>query len=385
MTNNKHSAGIEPLKSSIRIWWRINGVRHRATLNLAPTDDNLATARALAAGIKTELDLGVFDKYKTFPYLTPDDDELFGYYLQQYIDKELPLTAPSTQRTHLSKIDNHIRPRWQSIPMSQINNLELEAWVNDTLAPSLSNKTIKDILTIWRASWSRWARLQKNAPDPTAYIKLPQKDSEDIDPYTKDEIRAILNTDSEYHNLWVVMLWSGLSIHELLALAVQDIDLANGHMYVQRGVVDDVIKATKNRRRKRQIELLPIVIHALADQITKINNQATTVLVLERDHRTKTAKALTWLWQNHNGEPLSYKQVAIRWQNHLKVSKVRYRSLNNARHTYASQVLSTGTVSAEWLANQLGHTDTQMIHKHYGKFIPKDSRHIINRLAVAIE
>lgn len=383
-TKVRYTTGIEPLKNSIRIWWRINGVRHRATMDFAPTAENLLLAKAMAANIKRELEAGVFDKFKTFPHLKPTQDEVFGFYLDQYIHHELVLAAPSTQRTHLSKIENHIRPHWQNIPIQQITTPMFEQWVNEVLAVSLGNKTIKDILSIWRASWARWARQQDNASDPTAYIKLPQKDSQEIDPYTKDEIRAILATDSEYHNLWVAMLYSGLSTHEMLALAVQDVDLKNGCLYVKRGVVDDVIKATKNRRRKRQVALLPMVIAALTDQISKINQKSNTVWVLERDHRTKTAQRLTWLWQSEDGKPLSYKQVAIRWQNHLKLSGVRYRSLNNARHTYASQVLSTGAVSAEWLANQLGHTDTQMIHKHYGKFIPKDSSHIIHRLAVAI-
>lgn len=63
----------------------------------------------------------------------------------------------------------------------------------------------------------------------------------------------------------------------------------------------------------------------------------------------------------------------------------RYRLLNNGLHTYASQVLSNGVVTAECLAKQLGHANTDMIHKHYGKFIPEDCRHLIDRLSKALE
>ncbi|MGP9749369.1 Arm DNA-binding domain-containing protein, partial [Psychrobacter sp. AOP31-B2-9] len=80
----------------------------------------------------------------------------------------------------------------------------------------------------------------------------------------------------------------------------------------------------------------------------------------------------------------TYPQLEKRWKRHLDSCDIPYRALNNGRHTYASQVLSTGIISAEWLANQLGHVNTEMIHKHYGKFIPSDSRHIIRNLANAL-
>ena len=43
------SAGIEPLKTSIRIWWKIDGKRYRETLyNTPPTTNNLKEAQATA-------------------------------------------------------------------------------------------------------------------------------------------------------------------------------------------------------------------------------------------------------------------------------------------------------------------------------------------------
>ena len=63
----------------------------------------------------------------------------------------------------------------------------------------------------------------------------------------------------------------------------------------------------------------------------------------------------------------------------------RYRLLNNGRHTYTSHVLSTGVFTAEWLANQLGHANTGMIHKYYGKFIPENSKLLIDKFSKALE
>ncbi|MDO4427745.1 MAG: tyrosine-type recombinase/integrase [Moraxella sp.] len=379
MSNQKHSSGIEPLKKSIRIWWKTDGKRERVTLFLEPTEENLAVARSLSVLIKQQLQQGNFDKYALFPHLKEQKAERFGQYIEEYVEKVLPSLAPSSRRTHLSKIKNHIRPYWQNASMDEIDYKAVEVWV-EKLKETLSLKTIKELIALWRAVWQRWAR-GKKVSDPTTYLKLPQSDPKEIDPYNKAEITKILSKQSRYHALWVVMLYSGLSTHELLGLAVEDVDLERGCLYVKRGIVDGVVKATKNRRRKREVMLLPIVLQALKEQMEAVCDcPARRVEVVERDNCTINTVRLKWLWQEE-GKLLSYKQVEGRWRSHLKRCCVRFRPLNHGRHTYVSQVLSTGEVTADWLASQLGHASTQMIHRHYGRLIFEDSQHILERLS----
>ncbi len=53
-------------------------------------------------------------------------------------------------------------------------------------------------------------------------------------------------TDPMLKNLWTVMLWSGLSTHELLPLAVEDLELEKGIVYIKRGFVKGNYRVTKN-------------------------------------------------------------------------------------------------------------------------------------------
>src|SRR5690606_5728369 len=63
-----------------------------------------------------------------------------------------------------------------------------------------------------------------------------------------------------------------------------------------------------------------------------------------------------------------------RWfASHLDKAEVRRRGPNQCRHTFASQLLSS-YVPLEWVARQLGHADTKMIKRHYGRWIPDDTR-----------
>ncbi|WP_019519362.1 Arm DNA-binding domain-containing protein [Faucicola boevrei] len=381
----KISTGIEPLKKSIRIWWKINGQRERETLELPPTPQNLEHAKQIAEMIKMQLTLGTFDHAKTFPNSKKRPQAYFGYYINQFLNIEQHKIAQVSFDTYKSKIEHHIRPYWQHIHIAKITTADLENWIYNILLKKLSSKTVKEILMIWRKIYRQWARNQQYINDPSQYITIKQADPDDINPFTKEEIRTILDneTDPTLKNLWTVMLWSGLSSHELMPLAVTDLDLANKSLYVRRSYVKGNYRVTKNRRRKRQIALLPNVIQALKNQQEIVKNNApNTINITDRDNKKTKQETLTWLWYNPKTKNhFTRSQLDLRWESHLKKCKITYRPINNGRHTYASQVLSTGAVSAEWLANQLGHTNTEMIHKHYGKFIPKDSDHIINNLA----
>ena len=59
---------------------------------------------------------------------------------------------------------------------------------------------------------------------------------------------------------------------------------------------------------------------------------------------------------------------------------MRKRGINQGRHTFASQLLTSGQVPPEWIAEQLGHSDTSMIYKHYGKLIAEDLPDYITKL-----
>jgi integrase len=52
----------------------------------------------------------------------------------------------------------------------------------------------------------------------------------------------------------------------------------------------------------------------------------------------------------------------------MKLAKVKYRNPYQTRHTYASMMLTAGE-SDRWVAAQMGHTDTGMINRIYGKWI----------------
>lgn len=59
------------------------------------------------------------------------------------------------------------------------------------------------------------------------------------------------------------------------------------------------------------------------------------------------------------------------WVHTIKKAGVRYRNPYQTRHTYASMMLSGGE-NIMWVASQMGHVDTEMVMRTYGKWIPNE-------------
>ena len=61
------------------------------------------------------------------------------------------------------------------------------------------------------------------------------------------------------------------------------------------------------------------------------------------------------------------------WVRAMRKSRLPYRRMYETRHTFASWALAAGE-SPEWVARTLGHVNTSMIYKTYGRYIPNLTR-----------
>lgn len=57
----------------------------------------------------------------------------------------------------------------------------------------------------------------------------------------------------------------------------------------------------------------------------------------------------------------------------MRKSGLQFRRMYETRHTFASWALGSGE-SPEWVARTLGHVNTSMVYKTYGRYIPNLTR-----------
>jgi hypothetical protein len=94
---------------------------------------------------------------------------------------------------------------------------------------------------------------------------------------------------------------------------------------------------------------------------------ALAALQSQRPH-TGHANELVFLNPRTREQWAGDKPIYRRWRRILKQADVRYRNPYQTRHTFASTLLMLGAVPL-YVAGQMGHTDTTMITRNYGKRI----------------
>lgn len=100
------------------------------------------------------------------------------------------------------------------------------------------------------------------------------------------------------------------------------------------------------------------------------------ISVTQRDNITAKPARVRFLFRSSASGLLWNGKILSKWfAAHLKKTEVRHRCANQCRHTFASQMLSS-YVRIEWVARQLGRADTIIVRKHYGRWIPKDTKSV---------
>ncbi|HFK5877764.1 site-specific integrase [Legionella pneumophila serogroup 1] len=362
---------VRELDSSkcIRIDFTYRGVRCRETLKIEPTKANIKYAERLRGEILNAISLGTFNYQDYFP--NSQRSKMFGYsvvkstvgeLLRDYMAVAEKTLEPSTFNGYRKACEAHLYPAFGDIPVKDLSSMIIRNYVTKL---ELTLKTVRNILTPLRNTLDQALNdgmITSNPLDRLVLSKLVDKKTRnsnwEVDPFNQEEIKAILSTAKDQsRNLFQFAFYSGLRTSELIALEWGDIDWINGIVRVSRAVVLKKEKGTKTKSGQRDVLLLPPALEALQHQKKYTFLEGTRVFY---NPRTNTP------WETDG----QIRKTC--WIHILKKAGVRYRNPYQTRHTYASMMLSAGENSL-WVAKQMGHKDTEMIIKNYGRWIPDTS------------
>jgi integrase len=353
--------------TSIQITFTYRGVCCRERIRLVPTPANLERANRHRIAILDAIERGTFDYATTFP----DSPRRFQFaeekgachLLEDWLESWL-----AQQQKHLksSTFDGY-RKIIYGVLVKHIGRLRLdEIRVGHIKAMcdamgQVTNKRLTNIQSVLRMALTDAVTDELIASNPLSGWNYTRREApkpeDEIDPFTATEQEAILAACRDHHhnNLFQFAFWSGLRTSELVALEWGDIDWQRGTIRVERSVTTaskTQPELPKTRRSRREVKILPPAMEALKRQKTL------TFLEGGRVFRNPNT-GMPWIGDQ---------KIRMAWESILKRAGIRYRSPKQTRHTYASMMLTAGE-SPIWIANQMGHSDTTMIFRRYGRWI----------------
>ena len=288
--------------------------------------------------------------------------------------------AKSTYRGYKAKA-NKVLSAFSNRQIKTIGKAEMENFQTGLIKSGLSPKTVNDTMTIVRGVWLDAhidGIVARNIMEAIKNFELATE-SDEAFPFTKEELARIAAEPTDRTsevNMIMFDCWVGLSISELIAIAWEDVDLERWTIRVRRALVDAQWKVPKENARERTVE----VIHAARPWLVKQLKESAhldpiTINVKQRDNVSSKTETIRPIFINSltgkyfaNDMSVSHRFL----KGHLKKAKVAYRAANQCRHTFASQMLSH-FVSQDWIIRQLGHSNYDMLHRNYGRFIPEDT------------
>ncbi|MGL2661918.1 site-specific integrase [Helicobacter pylori] len=199
---------------------------------------------------------------------------------------------------------------------------------------------------------------QDGYTDKTPYFKITMKNAkegEKIDPFSLNEIKAILNStpDLRLKAFLTTAFLTGLRTGEQLALLWSDVDFENKKININKSLnLSGVITSPKNKPSIREVDLLEPVEKILKElKATEPANKK--MIFLSVPKRTQDFQR-------------AFKKL-------LKALNLKDRKLYATHHTFASLMLSQGE-EAMWISQTLGHKDLNTTYKTYSHYIPKQDK-----------
>lgn len=265
------------------------------------------------------------------------------------------------RRSHLkvlnSTVDKYLLPEFGAMQVSQIDKGAVLAF-RAKLAEQpgrggrkLSNKRINSVMGPLR-------QILNEASDRFGFVAAAAKikplkiKKGDVDPFTLEEVRALIDAvRPDYKDYFTVRFFTGMRTGEIHGLKWQYVDFDKRLILVRETFVLGEDEYTKTDYSQRDIQMSQPVYEALKRQ------------------QLATGKA-THVFCNRVGEPLDNKNFTDRvWYPVLRLLGLKSRRPYQTRHTAATLWLASGE-APEWIANQLGHANAQMLFQVYSRYVP---------------
>lgn len=355
--------------------FRYRNVRCREQTDLADTPVNRRRLQVALDKIQAEILLGCFDYAKTFPnsrllkkfqvietkLAANDEYPKFEVFANTWREEMEVQWRESYKTTVCIVLQNRIIPRFKDLRVNKITKAHLLGFRSelakikkkngDVLSPSHINRHMKIMRMILTEAADRF-----DFANPYRGIKSLKIPKTDIKPFTPAEINLILdNVRADFKNYFTVRFFTGMRTGEIDGLKWRYIDFINRTISVRETVVAGREEYTKNDFSQRDIQMSQPVYDALK-------------------HMLQDTAQFEYVFCNRNGNPLEHNAVTKRvWYPLLRHLGIEKRNPYQMRHSAATLWLASGE-NPEWIAKQMGHSNSEMLFRVYSRFVPNLTR-----------
>lgn len=287
---------------------------------------------------------------------------------------------PGTIENHRKIIRAHLTPFFGATVMGEITRRAVQEFIAAKRATggsrqtgkALADSSLLTMLPTLRLILDYAVEEKLLAANPMSggpRLWRPSQTPEHVDPFTGRELRAILQAAEAidpdaavFFRLWVQ---SGMRSGEVRGLWRGDLDFDAGTAHVQRSRTRGRIGPTKTGRTRLVSVLHPVCEDTAAWQPGATTESRSVLAGLQRLRVTSLEPD-----RDLFGRPLHERWLHGLWRRVVTKAGVRYREVEQLRHTFASTLLSRNAPLL-YVAQQGGWKNAGVLLKHYARWMPQ--------------
>ena len=383
--NKNRKGSIRSINGKLYVDFMYFGERVREQPGFDETKDCAKQVRQLLDKIIMKIDdktfrfAEVFSQSKKREYFKSREAEVYGlkkapdevnvkdYAWEWYNDlRATGIVSPRTLYGYKTYIKLYIAEFYDQMTFGDLESTDFTKFIGWAKSKkyrgkSIGNETMNKIFvplkTICKSARKRFKWVGYDPFDE--FKQLPEGDaSEKIMPFSIKEQKLLVDAMPDHWKPYFQFAFSsGLRQGEQCGLKIGDIDWEMQIIRVRRGITMNeegkrMEGPTKNISSRRNIKFSPEIREALEAQVVIYEKSKGKYLFCDPDGSDILPATLR-------------KRV---WVPTLRKANIPFREMKQTRHSFATIALSCGE-SPLWIAKTMGHTDTDMIIKVYGKYV----------------
>lgn len=300
-----------------------------------------------------------------------------GEWLNKWLETYNTNNRHNTEAVYESTIKYRIEKSVKDMQLKQVRNSHLQAMMNRQ-AEKYSPKTCELIRTVLNQAFIKAVKNQYLLANPAAGLEIPKKNIRQVIPLEKEQMQLLLNTvkDSRNYIYYVLSIYTGCRIGEVLGLSWKDIDFRKKVIHVRHSLTYNTkekkheIGPTKTTET-RELPLLPVVAKCL------------------KSHKRKQSKEKLQFGEGFNTNDMvlcssigDFMSIGVMRNEFSKVmDKLGIKaSPHTLRHTFASQLISSGA-NIKLVSRMLGHASITITLNVYSNLLQDDKGKAMQALA----